>query len=334
MNYYYLITLFIITSILSYILNYFTLKILRQKQLLDKPNLRSNHIIPTPRGGGIAIILIIIFTISLLPFITNIDFTNLWPIIWCVAFLAIVSFIDDAKGLAAIYRFSAHIAAVCMILSMTDLSFINHLTGISISNYILYPFIGVLFVWYINLYNFMDGIDGITSIQTICNMIAIFILTLLYLNNDILLIFPVIITAAILGFLIFNFHPAKMFMGDVGSIPLGFISFYLLLKLAASGNWHMAVIIPLYYLIDSGITITRRALNKEKIWQAHSKHAYQLAVRKGLSPIIVTNYIIILNIINFCYIMLITNNIISLCIAIITTIILYLYFIKNTSFNS
>ena len=121
----------------------------------------------------------------------------------------------------------------------------------------------------------MDGIDGITSTQTIAICVGFILIGFVQI--------PLIIIFALLGFLIHNWHPAKIFMGDVGSVPLGYIIGVMLIILAKSGFLISAIILPLYYLADSTITITKRLLARKKIWEAHSEHYYQQAVRAGKS---------------------------------------------------
>jgi UDP-N-acetylmuramyl pentapeptide phosphotransferase/UDP-N-acetylglucosamine-1-phosphate transferase len=134
--------------------------------------------------------------------------------------------------------------------------------------------------WFINLYNFMDGIDGITCTETIAIATgACLLMTTMNINDPFLDVLTLMLTGACLGFLALNWHPAKIFMGDVGSIPLGYLTGYALLTIAIHGHLIPALILPLYYLTDSGITIAKRALRGEKIWQAHRQHFYQRAAR-------------------------------------------------------
>jgi UDP-N-acetylmuramyl pentapeptide phosphotransferase/UDP-N-acetylglucosamine-1-phosphate transferase len=132
--------------------------------------------------------------------------------------------------------------------------------------------------WFINLYNFMDGIDGITSVETISIATGTcLVMDAVGIDDTFVDALTMLLTGACLGFLALNWHPAKIFMGDVGSVPLGFLTGFALLTLAAHGHLISALILPLYYLADSGITITKRALRGEKIWQAHRQHFYQRA---------------------------------------------------------
>jgi UDP-N-acetylmuramyl pentapeptide phosphotransferase/UDP-N-acetylglucosamine-1-phosphate transferase len=120
----------------------------------------------------------------------------------------------------------------------------------------------------------MDGIDGITAVETISLALG-FALLGQFIPQSALLI------AVSLGFLLWNWHPAKIFLGDSGSIPLGFLLGWLLLLLAGRGHWAAALILPAYYLADSTLTLLRRAVRGEKIWLAHRQHAYQRAVQAG-----------------------------------------------------
>ena len=143
--------------------------------------------------------------------------------------------------------------------------------------------IGLGWVWFINLFNFMDGIDGISGVE--CLGIGLGVAVIAALDGV-----PsghgslgICLAAAAAGFLIWNWHPAKVFMGDVGSVPLGFLIGWLLLDMAAAGAWAPAVILPAYYLADATITLLRRLLRGAAPWQAHRDHFYQQATQAGRS---------------------------------------------------
>ena len=151
--------------------------------------------------------------------------------------------------------------------------------------------VGLVWIWFINLFNFMDGIDGISGVETIAIALGVIALASAGFAADRLSAPAVVLAGAAFGFLILNWHPAKIFLGDSGSVPLGLLLGWLLLQLTANGYWAAAIILPLYYFADATITITRRALRGEKIWQAHRQHAYQRAVAGGLSHARVTTMI-------------------------------------------
>jgi UDP-N-acetylmuramyl pentapeptide phosphotransferase/UDP-N-acetylglucosamine-1-phosphate transferase len=134
--------------------------------------------------------------------------------------------------------------------------------------------------WFINLYNFMDGIDGLTGVETISIATGLcLVMTWAGIDAPYVDFLTLALTGACLGFLVHNWHPARIFLGDIGSVPLGYVVGFCLLSLAVKGHLAAALILPLYYLFDSGITITRRALRGEKIWQAHREHFYQHAAQ-------------------------------------------------------
>ncbi len=250
-----------------------TIDALRNKSwLLDKPNARSNHARPVPRGGGLPLIL----AISVCLLVADIHFL----VILSIFVLASISLLDDWIDIPPIARLITQILSVLIVLPLVPQS----LFLTSVPQTIQYIVLVLGWVWFINLYNFMDGIDGITSVETIAITASIaVILTLLGHIEANLFAYALVVAAAVCGFLWWNWHPARIFLGDVGSIPLGFIVFYLLIQFAAQGYVISAMILPAYYILDSGITLVRRIVAKEKIWQAHSKHYYQQAVRAGAS---------------------------------------------------
>jgi UDP-N-acetylmuramyl pentapeptide phosphotransferase/UDP-N-acetylglucosamine-1-phosphate transferase len=151
-------------------------------------------------------------------------------------------------------------------------------------------------VWFVNLYNFMDGIDGITGVETVCVAGGV-ALTEGFSGSVGATILPLTLVAAALGFLRWNWHPARIFLGDVGSVPLGFLLGFLLLGLAAQGAWAPALILPLYYLVDATLTLGRRVLRGAPFWKAHREHFYQRALAPDGNHAAVTRLILIGNLI-------------------------------------
>ena len=129
----------------------------------------------------------------------------------------------------------------------------------------------------------MDGIDSITGVEAGCIGIGIALIAMQFPSFSIDPLLPTAIAAAAIGFLWWNWHPAKIFLGDVGSVPLGYLLGWLLLNLASSGFWAPALILPLYYLADATITLVRPAARGERVWEAHREHFYQRAVQGGRS---------------------------------------------------
>jgi UDP-N-acetylmuramyl pentapeptide phosphotransferase/UDP-N-acetylglucosamine-1-phosphate transferase len=144
--------------------------------------------------------------------------------------------------------------------------------------------LGLAWLWFINLFNFMDGIDGLAGSEAIAVALG-YLLIVTWAGHDHPLWRPALIVAAsVAGYLAWNWHPAKVFMGDAGSIPLGFLLGWLLLDLALAGQWAAALILPAYFAADATYTLLKRALRGEKPWQAHREHFYQRAVLGGATP--------------------------------------------------
>jgi len=266
------------------------LPFLRAWAILDQPNARSSHETPTPKGGGIVVIGVVVMAWTGVGIFLGGGIFLTWIIPGTAVALAALSWIDDLRGLPPILRLLVQIAAVTGALlfrSESNLFFQGILPG---TLDVLVA--GVLWVWFVNLFNFMDGIDGITGIESI-----VIGLGLGLIGSGAGALFGLIIAGAALGFLKWNWHPAKIFLGDVGSVPLGFLLGWLLLDLAAAGHWAAALILPAYYLADATTTLVRRALKGEKVWQAHRQHYYQKALQRGLSHAAVSNAVLIVGVI-------------------------------------
>lgn len=264
----------------SAVLTKIILRILIHRAILDHPNERSSHTIPTPRGGGIAIVILCLIAWGITYYQDQPPLLYL-PLIGAVI-LAGISWLDDLKPLSAKLRFS--IQAVVVAISLPWITSVG-----SVSQGLLpAPLeIGLMaFVWlgFINFFNFMDGIDGISGVETIG--IGGGLVLLWVFNTQALFPHPYLglsLAASALGFLWFNWSPAQIFMGDIGSIFIGYLLGGLLLQTAASGHWPAAIILPLYYLADATLTLVKRAIRGEKIWQAHREHFYQFATQQGKS---------------------------------------------------
>lgn len=255
---------------------------LTKKAILDHPIGRSSHSTPTPRGGGLAVSATILASWVVIHSITPVAGTVF--LIAAACLLVLVSWRDDVRSLSAGLRLSIQSIAVAVGLLW--------LVGQGLVFQGLLPpwldlFVSaLLWLGFLNFFNFMDGIDGISAVEA--GAIALGLCLIAYLRLDSGLTaddapFALVILTAAAGFAVWNWHPARIFLGDVGSIPLGFLLGALLLGLAARGSWAPALILPLYYLTDAGITLTRRALRGEAVWKAHKEHFYQRAVQRGLS---------------------------------------------------
>jgi UDP-N-acetylmuramyl pentapeptide phosphotransferase/UDP-N-acetylglucosamine-1-phosphate transferase len=202
-------------------------------------------------------------------------------VLLATAALAVTSWIDDLRTLSPATRLVAHITAVVAAMAWVS----PH--GLVFQG--LLPFwydaaaAVVLWVWFVNLFNFMDGIDGISGVEAASVSAGLALVSFLSPAAGLSPWPGAALAAVITGFLWWNWQPARIFLGDVGSVPLGFLLGWLLVETAAAGLWAPALILPLYYLADATITLGRRLVRRERVWKAHREHFYQLAVQRGRS---------------------------------------------------
>jgi UDP-N-acetylmuramyl pentapeptide phosphotransferase/UDP-N-acetylglucosamine-1-phosphate transferase len=256
------------------------LGVLRRKAILDVPNERSSHTVPTPRGGGWGLLA------GLLPALAAIWAADGGPppaaaaALAGAALLAAVSWLDDRRSLGPLVRLAAQGAAAALLLWAlpTDALVLQGAAPAWLDRLGTW----LALVWFVNLFNFMDGIDGIAGAEAAAVGIGVALVALVAGIGGPLGGSGVALAAAALGFLVWNWHPARVFMGDVGSVPVGFLAGWLLIELAAAGALAAAALLPLYFVADATYTLLRRALRGERVWQAHREHAYQAAVRRGL----------------------------------------------------
>ncbi|MFA5040790.1 MAG: glycosyltransferase family 4 protein [Bdellovibrionales bacterium] len=249
--------------------------ILLKHRAVDVPNNRSLHTIPVPRGGGWALLAIFLPALTGAIIFLDADIRHV-GLVLAVFLLAAISWIDDRKNISPAMRLSFHILAACL----GSFSFPPQemMLGGIVPFWLDRTLMILGWAWFINLYNFMDGIDGITSVETISIATGLYVVwTLSGVNDPFVGFLLLILIGGCMGFLAHNWHPAKIFLGDIGSIPLGYLVGFCLISAATRGYWAAAVILPLYYLADSTITIVQRAFRGEKIWQAHRGHFYQRA---------------------------------------------------------
>jgi len=266
----------------SWLATWAVLQRLRRRGILDRPNERSSHAVPTPRGGGIAIVSTVLPAWAV---IALAHYTGREPLIAAAAagILASVSWLDDRQGLSPGTRLLVQV--VCVAIGLAALPGAGLVFQGWLPPQLDLVASGVLLLWFVNLFNFMDGIDGIAGSEAACIGGGIALLSALH-PTEIGMgagLLGTTIAAAALGFLWWNWQPARLFMGDVGSVPVGFLLGWLLLALAAAGFWAPAFILPLYFLADASWTLLRRLARGDKIWQAHREHFYQYAVQAGRS---------------------------------------------------
>jgi len=256
--------------------------ILARREILDHPNERSSHLVPTPRGGGIALFGAVLLSWLLLARIGSAP-SGVFGIALGAILLAAVSWIDDLRGLSPAARLLVQSAAVAIGVSALP----------ELPDFLYLGAIGLVWIWWINLFNFMDGIDGLAGSEAAAIGAGLLMFATVGAGADpALRALAAAVTGAAVGFLVWNWSPARIFLGDVGSVPLGYILGFLLLDRAVRGHWKIALILPLYFLADATITLTRRLIRGERIWLAHREHFYQLAVRRGLGHAAVVRRVI------------------------------------------
>ena len=290
-----LITLFL----LSIVATRFYISIAAKKGLLDIPNHRSSHVTPTVRGGGLVFVGLWLLTLVVLKIFNSITFAVFIFYLVPTALLTILGFVEDNYTLAARWRFLIQIIvaiiSLAIIGNIADFNLGFFVLSWSIINLVL-AFLAIL--WSINLFNFMDGTDGFAATE------AIFILLLsclfFYLTGVVMVSYVLLVLVILIGgFLVCNWPKAQVFMGDVGSTPLGLI--IVITALYAQKYYHIPIILwmMLYgvFLFDATITLVRRILHGERWYQAHKNHAYQRLHQAGFSHLQILCGLIVINVI-------------------------------------
>jgi Fuc2NAc and GlcNAc transferase len=252
------------------------------RSLMDLPNSRSSHMIPTPRGGGAAIALSFFLGLIFLAALGFVTWSSAWILLGAGGGIATLGFIEDHRSIAIRWRLIAHfLAAVWALLYLdglppllflgfeTDLGWIGH--GLAV----------LYLVWLLNLYNFMDGIDGIASIEAISVCLGGALLYAL-MGKAIEALVPLLMAGSVLGFLFWNFPHARIFMGDTGSGFLGITLGILSLQaawVAPQLLWCWLILLGVF-IVDATFTLLRRLIRGDKVYEAHRSHAYQFASRQ------------------------------------------------------
>ena len=252
-------------------------------RMLDMPNERSLHHAPTPRIGGIGICVSIILVIGVTPLV-DIEFLELFVFITAGAMVVVlISLVDDVVPVNVGVRLLFHFGAAALIgseLIVRDLQIAGvsiHLPGVLATIFTL-----LYVVWLINLYNFMDGMDGFAGGMAVVGFSGLALIASFADLLDVAAI-AVCLAGAAAGFLLFNFPPARVFMGDTGSSTLGFFAAALSLWADIVGAVPLWISVLLFspFIVDASVTLVRRALNRERVWRAHRSHYYQKLVQLG-----------------------------------------------------
>jgi UDP-N-acetylmuramyl pentapeptide phosphotransferase/UDP-N-acetylglucosamine-1-phosphate transferase len=270
------------------------LRPLLRRHALAQPNARSSHREPTPQGGGIAVIAatILVTAAGVAALGETSAATEVFAVLAAGALLAVVGGIDDLRPLPVVPRLVLQVMAIAVAIAAmpSDLRLVP-----------LVPWwaerLGVLLVWLwlVNLVNFMDGIDWMTVAEVVPLSASLALLGWLAGVPPPAILLAVALMGAMLGFAPFNKPVARLFLGDVGSLPIGLLLGWLLIQLARRGEPAAALLLPLYYLADASVTLMRRIAAREPFWQAHRSHFYQRACDLGFSVPDIVGRVFVIN---------------------------------------
>lgn len=271
--------------------------------LLDVPNIRSSHTIAMPRGGGVAIVLPTLVALLALGWTDWLAWPSVWSLCGGGTLVALIGFVDDRRHVAPRWRLVGHFAAASWVLAklggvppLTAMGFVLDTGWLGFAIAVLY------LVWMLNLTNFMDGIDGIAGVEVITVCLSAVFLGGVAAPGERLWIAPLVLASATLGFLVWNWPPAKVFMGDAGSGFLGLMLAALSLQAGWVVNrlfWSWVILLGVF-VVDATVTLLRRVARGERFYEAHRSHAYQhAAVHRGAHvPVTVA-----VGIINLCWLL-------------------------------
>jgi len=275
------ILFFLIFFSLAFGFTYFMRAYALKKNIIDNPNERSSHSIPTPRGGGVAVVCSYLLALAVLIYSQQLEVHTGLTLIIAGFIIALLGFLDDHGHINSMLRLAVHfLVAIGVVFSLVGFNEVTILNGFELGFFA--NIIAVLFlVWLLNLYNFMDGINGIASVEAITTAVSMALLYLLLhtsLNSDILWL----LAACVFGFLLWNFPKAKIFMGDACSGFLG-LTLGILALIALKENLALfcAWIICLgVFVVDATYTLIKRVLSGYKMYDAHRSHSYQILSRR------------------------------------------------------
>jgi UDP-N-acetylmuramyl pentapeptide phosphotransferase/UDP-N-acetylglucosamine-1-phosphate transferase len=274
--------IFALAAVVSLALNRLLAPLLA-RYALAPPNARSSHKVPTPQGGGIAVvgaIFLAVLAVALVPDADTKALVAFWPVAAGVALLAVTGACDDILHLPVGPRFVLQFVAIALALvALPDDARVVPLLPWWLERAALL----LAGVYLVNVVNFMDGIDWMTVAEIVPVSAALWIASRIGALSPAEAALAIAVMGAVLGFAPYNRPVARLFLGDVGSLPLGLLLFWLLMRLAADGHLAAALLLPLYYLADASVTLARRLARGENVLRAHRTHFYQRATDLGFS---------------------------------------------------
>lgn len=266
-----------------------------RRHALAHPNARSSHKTPTPQGGGIAVIAATtgVVATSVLFDPPGLGGHSVWLVLAATMFIAAVGAIDDVRPIAVMPRLILQVVGVAIVLAALpgDLRVVPFLP-----DWLERALLGFAILWFVNLANFMDGIDWMTVAEAVPLTAGLGFFGLMgWLPRDATVV-ALALCGAVIGFAPVNRPVARLFLGDVGSLPIGLLLGWLLVVLAGAGHLTAALLLPLYYLADATITLLRRLANGEPVLQAHRTHFYQRAIDGSFGVYQIVGRVFVLNI--------------------------------------
>jgi UDP-N-acetylmuramyl pentapeptide phosphotransferase/UDP-N-acetylglucosamine-1-phosphate transferase len=268
------------------------LKPLLDRYFLAEPNARSSHSVATPQGAGVAVMLsLLIVCVSALLLNPPWQPPSLLPVLGGTVFLTALGAFDDTHGLAVSWRFIGQLLAALAIVFWLpqDFRLFPEMLPLMVERALIV--LGV--VWFINAVNFLDGLDWMTVAQVVPMTLGVLALEAFDQVSDSVALLALALLGAIVGFAPFNKHPAKVFLGDAGSLPIGLCLAFMLI-FVAKAHFVAALLLALYTLADAMLTLFRRIVDREPILSAHRTHYYQRATAQGLAVPQVTRRIFLL----------------------------------------
>lgn len=291
--------LYLIAALGSWVLTAALRRYALARSVMDIPNERSSHQQPTPRGGGVAIVvsfLLLAFSLEITASYT--PHAGAIALLGGCVWIAVIGFLDDHGHIPAKWRLLAHFVGAGWVLYWLGGLPAMQIFGVTVyMGWVGYIAGGLYLVWLLNLYNFMDGIDGLASVEAICVSLGGAVLYTI-LGYPQLAIAPVLLACAVGGFLFWNFPRAKIFMGDAGSGFLGMALGVMSLQAAwvAPHLLYCWLILFGVFIVDATLTLFRRLLRGDKVYEAHRSHAYQFASRRYGSHVPVTMAVCVINV--------------------------------------
>ena len=320
------------------------IKFLKTNKIVDVPNYRSNHEAIIPKGAGIILIPILSISIILYSYFGFISKSPWFFLSLLMLIICFFSFYDDIKNLSSAKKLVFQIVIVFLGISLFDKQLSIFLSknfqigeiylNQNIMKIILYIFLSMLWMWIMNVFNFMDGIDGITAVQVVFFSVGIILLSLMGTIDRQYSYIGILLFSVFLGFLYWNISPSKIFIGDSGSIPIGFFIGSIIVSSFINEKGFISIcLLIIYYLSDSSITLIRRLVEKKNIFLAHSEHFYQKKVRSGFSHDYVLRYIVFINILLLSFSILYTKLGKTAVILALFSVLIFLFWLSKGRFR-